>query len=35
MGQGRNRVYNLISLMFVLLALVVVLLVIARFLSPA
>lgn len=35
MGQGRNRLYNLISLLFLLLALIVVLLVVARFLSPA
>lgn len=35
MGQGRNRLYNLISLLFLLLALIVVLLVMVRFLSPA
>ena len=34
MGRGRNRLYNLISLVFLLLALLVVILVIAQFLVP-
>lgn len=35
MGKGRNRIYNLISLIFLALALVVVVLVIVGLLGPA
>lgn len=34
MGQGRSRFYNLISLVFVILSLIVVIFIMMRFLSP-
>jgi hypothetical protein len=34
MGQGRNRFYNLVSLVFVILSLIAVLFVVVRLLSP-